>query len=113
MNDREVLRFRIEPGQTQLHKLARGSRITIAAGAVRVDGAPQWLAETIVRGASIAQPGAPVDLQLTGWVTLSSDVGAQALIEPAVPLNPAMTALRALARNWRRRIGAKSPFHAA
>ncbi len=113
MNDRTVLRFRIEPGQPQMHKLARGSRITVAAGALRVEGPPQWLAETIVRGTSIAQSGAPVELRQGGWVTLSSDVGAQALIEPAVPRIPAMTALRALARNWRRRIAATSPFHAA
>ena len=113
MNDKAVFRSRIEPGQTQVHKLARGCRITIAAGALRVDEPPQWLAETIVRETSIAQPGAPVELQLTGWVTFSSDAGAQVLIEPAVPRIRAMTALRALARNWRRRIAATSPFHAA
>ena len=32
MNDRTVLGFWVQPGQVQLRKAARGSRITITAG---------------------------------------------------------------------------------
>ncbi len=113
MNDREAPRLRIEPGQTLLRKLANGSRITVAAGAVRVDGPPQWMAETIVRGVSIACPGAPVILPQAGWVALSSDLGAQVLLDPGVRPSSVLTALCTLVRSGRRRIGATSPSPAA
>ena len=113
MNDRMVLGFRIQPGQVQVRKVARGSRITITAGAVRVEGPPQWLADMVVRSVSLAHPGEPVTLQQGGWVALSSELGAHALIGPAVRPILALAALRTLARSWRRRIGATSPFHAA
>ena len=114
MSDRTVLRFRIEPGQTQLRRLARGSRITIAAGSVRVDGPSQWLAETMVRNMSSVRPGAPAVLLQAGWVALSSDAGADVLIEHEVTRpTPVLTTLRGLVRRWRRRIGATSHFHTA
>ncbi len=113
MNDREAPRLRIEPGQTLLRKLAHGSRITSAAGAVRVDGPPQWLAETMVHAVSIARPGAPVILPQAGWVALSSDRGAEVLIDPVVRPSAVLTALRTLVRSRRRRIGATSPSPAA
>ena len=109
MSDRTVLRFRIEPGQTQLRRLARGSRITSVTGVIRVDGPPLWLAETIVRGVSIARPGAPVTLSQAGWVALSSDLGAEVLLEPAVRPSSGLNALRTFVRSRRRRIGATSP----
>lgn len=109
MNDREAPRLRIEPGQTLLRKLARGSRITIAAGALRVDGPPQWLAETVVHSVSIARPGAPIVLPHTGWVTLSSDLGAEVLFEPAARTSRVLAVLRTIIRSRRRRIDATSP----
>ena len=113
MNDREAPRLRIEPGQTLLRKLACGSRITVAAGAVRVDGPPLWLAETIVRAVSIARPGAPVILPRAGWVVLSSNRGAEVLLDPGMRPSSVLTALRTLVRSRRRRIGATSASPAA
>ena len=109
MNDRAPIRLRIEPGQTLLRELPPGSRITIVAGEVRVDGPPQWLAETIVRATLIARPGMPITLTRAGWVALSSELGAQVLVDcPERPLSM-RAALGALMRGRRRRIGASSP----
>jgi len=113
-DDTTVLRVRIEAGETQLRELARGSRITLAAGSVRVEGPPQWLAETMVRNAAIAHPGAPVELPQAGWVALNSDRGAEVLIEPAaLRSNAALATIRALLERWRRKIGVTLPSHAA
>jgi len=115
MDDSTALRLRIGPQQSQLRRLVRGSRITVSAGTVRVEGPPQWLAETLLRAASTVRAGAPVELQHAGWVTLASEGGADVLIEPAaVRPNRALAALHALVRGWRRRIRAASaPSHAA
>jgi hypothetical protein len=115
MDDSTAFGFRIGPKQTQLGRMAQGSRIMTTAGTVRVQGPPQWLAGALLRPASTARVGAPVELQQTGWVTLESEGGADVLIELAAARpNRALTALRALARRWRRRIRAASaPSHAA
>jgi hypothetical protein len=115
MDDSTALRLRIGPQQTQLRRLARGSRITVSAGTVRVEGPPQWLAEMLLRAASTVRAGAPVELQHAGWIRLESEGGADVLIEPSgVQPNRALAVLRALVRRWRRRIRAASaPSHAA
>ena len=115
MDDSTAFGFRIGPQQTQLARMARGSRIMTTSGTVRVQGPPQWLAGALLRPASTARVGAPVELHQTGWVTLESEGGADVLIEPAV-VRPkrALAALHALVRSWRRRIRAASaPSHAA
>ena len=114
-DDRAVLRVRIGPGQTQLRKVSRGSRITLAAGSIRVDGPPKWLAETMVRNVAMVRPGAPVELHQAGWVALNSDHGAEVLIEhAAVPSSSALEILRALLQRCRRKIGGVTlPSHAA
>ena len=113
MNHGESLRLRIEPGSTLLRKLRRGSRITTVTGAVRVDGPPQWLAERVVRAAWLVHPGMPITLARTGWVALSSDLGAHVLFEfPARPISM-LAALGELVRRLQRRIGASSPSQAA
>ena len=118
MNDRTTHRRRIEPGQTELRRLARGSRITAVAGTLRIEAPAHWLAETMLRAVSTACAGMPVVVQRTGWVTLSSEAGAEVLIEPAVAGRnsalAAFAALRAHAQRLRRRIrAASSPSHAA
>jgi hypothetical protein len=114
MNDRTTHRRRIKPGQTELHRLARGSRITAVTGTLRVEAPAQWLAETMLRAVSTACPGVPVVVPCTGWVMLSSEAGAEILIEPALAApDSALAALRALAHHLRRRIrAASSPSHA-
>ena len=113
-DDRTVLRVRIDPGQTQLRKLPRGSRITLAAGSIRVDGPPLWLAETIVRNVAIVRPGTPVELPRAGWVALNSERAAEVLIEPAgVQASRALETLRVLLQSWRRKIGVTLPSNAA
>jgi len=118
MNDRTTHRRRIQPGQTELRRLARGSRITALAGTLRIEAPAQWLAETMLRAVSTLCPGLPFIVQRTGWVTLSSEAGAEVLIEPSLAgpdsVLAALAALRALAHRVRRRIrAASSPSHAA
>lgn len=113
MNDRKPVRLRIPPGHALLRELPRGSRITAVTGAVRVDGPPEWLAETFVRAASIVRPGMPVTLTRSGWVALSSELGAHVLFDvPARPISMRAT-LGELVRGLQRRIGASSPSQAA
>jgi len=115
MNHTTTLKLRIEPGQARLHLLAGGSRITAAGATVRVDEAPQWLAETVLRASSIIRPGGEFVLRHAGWVTLSTDGAADVWVEAAArPQAEVVGVLRALVRRWRRRIGApSSASHAA
>jgi len=110
MDDATIARWRLEPGQTLLRRLSRGSRISVDVGTVHLVGPPQWLAETIVRGALRITPDAPAELQKTGWVELSSDHGAELSIEPSAARADWVRALLGtLARGRRRRIVATSP----
>lgn len=116
MNDtRPALRLKIEPGQTLLRRLARGSRIAVMTGAVRIEGPPQWLAETLLRAVSIVRPGSALELPQAGWVTLRSEGGADVVIDRlAAQPNVVRRALRAFVLARRRRIhAASSPSHAA
>ena len=65
MNDRTTHRRRIQPGQTELRRLARGSRITALAGTLRIEAPAQWLAETMLRAVSTLCPGLPFIVQRT------------------------------------------------
>ena len=116
MNDtRPTLRLKIEPGQTLLRRLARGSRIAVMTGSVRVEGPPQWLAETLLRAVSIVRPGSALELPQAGWVTLRSEGAADIVIDRlAAQPNAVQRALRMVALARQRRIhAASSPSHAA
>jgi len=116
MNDAcPTLRLKIEPGQTLLRRLAGGSRIAVMTGAVRVEGPPQWLAETLLSAVSIVRSGSVLELPQAGWVTLRSEGAADVVIDRlAARPNAVQRALRAVVLARRRRIhSASSPSHAA
>ena len=62
----------IEEGSTRLERLAAGSTIVLEHGVLRIEAAPQWLAETVVRPRTVLRSGAAWQVDSAGWVAFTA-----------------------------------------